>query len=96
MNPLLVINDDKCIPGTADHLQRLGYNYIVTEGEDTPAVQSVPTKEDRRFTAAVAALQGMAYLIGTSTDAETRKIATASAAQDAVQYADALLTELAK
>lgn len=85
MKPLLVVNLDKCAPGTAQYLGYLGYDHIAAEGQDVPAVQSVPTKEDCRFTAAVAAMQGLAG-----------RISTGELAGTAVQVADALLEELSK
>ena len=56
MKPLLVINQDHWLPGQA---LPDGYDIIWTEGEDAPAVQMVPTKTDRRFAAACAALTGI-------------------------------------
>ena len=89
--PLLVINADKCEPDSARHLLDLGYDYIFVEGPDVPAVQSVPTKEDRRFTAAVAAMQGM--LASEPPDGEYKPH---TLCQRARIYADALLEELNK
>ena len=98
MKPLLVVNQDKCELGTEERLDGLGYDYIVTEGQDVPAVQSVPTKEDRRFTAAVACLQGLASRMP---DSRFEQLMWAiqdceAEAKVAVQLADALLAELSK
>ena len=98
MKPLLVINEDRCAPGTLEILEGLGYDYILTEGLDAPAVQSVPTKEDRRFTAAVTCLQGLASRMTEErfSDLYHDIQGGRKEAKVAVQLADALLVELSK
>ena len=98
MKPLLIINEDICAPGTANHLRSLGYDCILTEGLETPAVQLVPTKENRRFTAAVACLQGLTSQITVSrfNDLYEDIQGGRKEAKVAVQLADALLAELSQ
>ena len=98
MKPLLVVNIDKCVPDTERHLHSLGYDYILTEGQDVPAVQSVPTKEDRRFTAAVACLQGLASRMTEDrfNDLYEGIQGGRKEAKVAIQLADALIAELPK
>jgi|SRR3990167_2093096 len=90
---LLVINEDKVAPGTLRHLDILGINYILTEGPETPAVQKVPTNDDLRSTTAVAVLQGM---IASAPMVDRTKVNKNAWAKVAVEFADALLVELAK
>ena len=85
MKPLLVVNPDKVTFEGLEHLEGIGYDYVFAEGEDAPAVQSVPAKEDRRFTAAVAAMQGLAGSIPASLLVGT-----------AIRVADTLLAGLSK
>lgn len=86
---LLVVNVDKCVPGTTNRLDELGVDYILTEGPDVLPIQTVPDQADRRLTAACAALQGLLPRI--------REGAPFSiAARAAVLMADALLSELDK
>jgi len=91
MKPLLAINRGKTTLNTYERLRELGYDCILVEGADAPAVQSVPTKDDRRFTAAVAAMQGMLATEDTDIGFEPYR-----AAERAVGFADALLAELSK
>ena len=88
---LLVINQDKITPGGIDVVKLIsaGLDTVWAKGPEAPAVQIIPSGEDRRFIAAVAAMQGI--LAGKYPPAPSEERAEA-----AVRIADALLAELAK
>lgn len=88
MKPLLVINQDRWVPGQAPPE---GYDIIWTYGEDVPAVQMVHTKADRRFGAACAALTGILADKG-----GTRYHSEGGVIRASICAADMLLAELDK
>ena len=89
--PILVINQDRFVPGT---ILPEGYDIIWMEGEDVPAIQTVPAKADRRFAAACAAIGGaMRQAVSV---AHLGSDTWCNAARIAVETADALLAELDK
>jgi len=94
MTTLLVINEDKCAPGLDfKRLRDLGYEIMWTTGNDVPSVQVVSSKEDRRFTAACAAMQGM---LSNSHLTNMEGTGLAAIVAMARRSADALLAELDK
>lgn len=93
MTPILIINENQIPPQDLKFLHERGYEILWTEGDDVPAVQLVPSKADRRFTVACAALQGMfanSALMGVHAGNAKER------AETALKAADALLTELDK
>lgn len=84
---LLVINVDKVAPGTFEHLNSLGIDYIITEADEAPSVQIVPSKPDRRFEAARSAMQGLLAC---------GAVGQGEIADRAIEYGDALLAKLDK
>lgn len=92
--PVLVINQDKTVPGQGDAIAQLdlgGYHILFTEDMDSPPVQLLGSVGDQRFTAAVAVLQGC---IAASSGAADKDIP--ALVKVAIKVADALLVELAK
>src|SRR3990167_10913094 len=93
---ILVLNQDKLAPGLALSFKRLvtlGFELIFVEGPDVPAVQIVPDREDRRFIAATAVLQG---LLASAPVVDRTKINKTRWAAIACEFSDALLAELDK
>ena len=90
--PVVILAGSLCPPESWQRLHDLGFDPVVLDTVD--AIRMVPGEQDRRFTAAVAVVQGIVSNV-TVPHGQLEDVYK-QLAQMAVKQADALLAELAK